>query len=352
MTVESHIETFLKELPKCEHHVHLEGTLSPSLLFTLIEKHGVELPEDFPKTPVELEQRYNRFADLDDFLHFYYIGMNVLKDESDFYELAYQYLEKAASQGVKHLEMFFDPQGHVPRGVSFETFLSGFTKACERAENEFGLTTKLIMCLLRHMPVQDCHETLKMSEIHFENGLIHGLGLDSLEKPFPPELFVECYETVKLKFPHVGLTAHAGEEGGPDFVSNSLDLLKVTRIDHGVNSAKDAALMKRLAAQKTLLSVCPMSNVKLQVVEHVGQLPLRQFLEAGVPFSINSDDPAYFNAYILENYLEVHRHFGFLMEEWCIIANHGIEGSWIEDLRKEELKNEVQRVYNKYISIV
>ncbi|GMM37552.1 adenine deaminase [Saccharomycopsis crataegensis] len=348
---DSHMTQFLTELPKCEHHVHLEGTLSPSLLFKLISKHNVELPSDFPSTPEALEIRYNQFTDLDDFLHFYYIGMNVLKDEDDFFQLAWEYFQTAATQGLHHAETFFDPQGHLCRGIEFETFLNGFTRAAAKAKQELGITSKLIMCLLRHLPVPDCLETIDLAHKHYESGAIHGLGLDSSEKPFPPHLFAECYGKIKDKFPHVGLTAHAGEEGGPEFVTNSLDLLNVTRIDHGVNSVKDQELMKRLAANRTMLSVCPMSNLKLRVVSDLSQLPLKELLDAGVPFSINSDDPAYFNSYILENYVQVHKHFGFDLKTWCRISKFGIEGSWIEDDHKKQLLQKVDDVYKKFLYI-
>lgn len=330
----------------------MEGTLSPDLLFELAERNKIELPAHFP-TSVELcNDRYDNFADLQDFLDHYYIGMSVLITEKDFEDLAWAYFVKAKKDGLHHAETFFDPQGHVERGISIDTVVNGFNKAGVRAEKELGLTTKLIMCLLRHLPAADGLKTIADAGKFYESGVIHGLGLDSSEKPFPPELFEECYKAVREQFPAAGLTAHAGEEADPVFISNSLDLLKVTRIDHGVQSYRDDELLKRLASEKIMLSVCPLSNVKLQVVTDVKELPIRKFLEFGVPFSINSDDPAYFGGYILDNYLAIESRFNLTGEEWVKVAKNGVDGSWISDARKNEIHAEIDNVYNKYKTLI
>lgn len=344
----SHIKSFLTELPKCEHHLHLEGTLEPSLLFDLAARNGITLPSHFPPTIEACNERYANFADLQDFLDHYYIGMSVLIREQDFFDLAMEYFARAHKDGCLHSEVFFDPQGHVERGIDVDVVVKGFDRACKEANKKFGTTNKLIMCLLRHLPAEAGMDTIHSASKYFEDGTIHGLGLDSAEKPFPPELFTECYNLVATKFPEVGLTAHAGEEGDHTFVTNSLDLLKVQRIDHGVNSKQSEDLMKRLAENRTMLSMCPLSNVKLQVVKDVSELPIALFLENDVPFSINSDDPAYFGGYILDNYIEVHTRFGFTLEQWCKISTNGIEGSWCDEARKAELKAKVAEVYNKY----
>lgn len=346
------MRNFLRELPKCEHHVHLEGTLEPDLLFPLVERNKITLPEEFPKTVEELEERYNRFTDLQDFLNFYYIGMNALISEEDFFDLAWAYFQKAKRDGLHHAETFFDPQGHVERGVSLETVVKGFKRASDKAEKELNISTKLIMCLLRHLPAKSGLETIESARPFYEQGLIHGLGLDSAEKPFPPHLFAECYKLVKESYPEVGLTAHGGEEGGPEYVTNSLDLLNVTRVDHGINSQHDPLLLKRLADSQTMLTVCPMSNVKLQVVKDVSELPIQAFLDANVPFSINSDDPAYFGGYILDNYILLHTRFGFDLATWCKIAANGVNGSWIDVERKSELLQLIDSVHTKYASLV
>lgn len=344
----SQFESFLQELPKCEHHLHLEGTLEPALLFSLAERNKIVLPDHFPKTVEACNERYSNFADLQDFLDHYYIGMSVLITEQDFYELAMEYFQKAANDGCLHSEVFFDPQGHVERGIHVDIVVNGFNRACKDANVKFGTTNKLIMCLLRHLPGQSGLETIDSVVHHFENGIIHGLGLDSSEKPFPPELFVECYSAVKSRHPEVGLTAHAGEEGDHTYVSNSLDLLNVSRIDHGVNSHQSEELMARLAENQTMLSMCPLSNVKLQVVSDVSELPIRLFFDKNVPFSINSDDPAYFGGYILDNYKTVHTRFGFTVAEWKKIALNGINGSWCDEKRKSDLREKVEQVCSKY----
>lgn len=347
-----HMTEFLRELPKCEHHVHLEGTLEPSLLFQLAERNSIDLPSHFPESPEACAERYNNFADLQDFLDHYYIGMSVLQSENDFFDLAMEYFTKAHTDGCLHSEVFFDPQGHVERGIDIETVVSGFDRACKQANSQFGTTNKLIMCLLRHLPAEAGMQTLESAKPYYEKGIIHGLGLDSSEKPFPPHLFEECYSFLKESFPEVGLTAHAGEEGDHTYVSNSLDLLNVTRIDHGVQSQYSEQLMQRLAENQTMLSMCPLSNVKLQVVKDVSELPIRTFLENNVPFSLNSDDPAYFGGYILDNYITVHTRFGFTVDEWKKIIASGINGSWCDADRKKQLLAHADAVVEKYRQLV
>lgn len=341
---------FLRELPKCEHHLHLEGTLEPELLFKLAHRNNVVLPDFFPKTVEECHERYANFADLQDFLDHYYVGMSVLIKEDDFYDLAMAYFQRAAHDGCVHSEVFFDPQGHMERGVSLETVVNGFHRACKDAHTTYNSTNNLIMCLLRHLPASAGLETIRSAHKYFQNGTLHGLGLDSSEKPFPPQLFKECYALVKEKYPGVGLTAHAGEEGDHTYVSAALDDLRVTRIDHGVQSANSPDLMDRLARSNTLLTMCPMSNVKLQVVKDVSELPIKTFLDRQIPFSINSDDPAYFGGYILDNYVAVHTRFGFSKAQWCTIALNGINGSWCSEQRKREMRAMVEETSRKYTS--
>jgi adenosine deaminase len=346
------MESFLRELPKCEHHVHLEGTLEPDLLFPLAKRNNIELPDEFPATVEELNKRYEIFADLQDFLDFYYIGTNVLIHEEDFFDLAWAYFEKAKKDGLWHCEVFFDPQSHTERDIHIDVVVNGFKRACEKAEAELGITTKLIMCLLRHLPSEHGISTIHSAQHHITDGTIHALGLDSSEKPFPPHLFTECYSKVKEINPEIQLTAHAGEEGGADFVTNSLDLLNVSRIDHGVNSIQDPELMKRLSENRTLLTVCPLSNVKLQVVKDVAELPLQQLLDANVPFSLNSDDPAYFGGYILDNYITVHTRFGWSLDTWGLVAKNSINGSWCSQERKDEILEEINQVVEKYRTLL
>lgn len=343
---------FLAALPKCEHHMHLEGSLSPELLFELSDRNNISLPspaEDPAFTSVAtLYERYAGFKSLDDFLHYYYIGFTVLIHEADFESLAFAYFTKAAGQGLRHAEVFFDPQVHINRGVAYHTVVSGFTKARKRAEAELGVSSLLIPCLLRHLPVPDsldCFQVMKNAG-HFKDGTLAGMGLCSSEKDNPPSMWKEVFGLAKAE--GVRLTAHAGEEGPAAYITEALDELSVTRIDHGVNARNDETVMKRLADTKTMLSVCPLSNVVLRGVTKVAEVPIRTFLNNGVRFSVNSDDPAYFGGYILDNYCAVQEAFDLSMEEWTIIARNSIEGSWCSDGRRKELLCEVDRVVGEW----
>jgi adenosine deaminase len=335
----SPLHPFLAALPKCEHHIHLEGSLEPSLLFELAKTNGIALPADDPayRSETDLQARYKQFTSLDDFLAFYYIGMSVLIHAADFEVLAWEYFIKARAHGVHHAEVFFDPQAHLSRGVEYRTIISGFEKARARARDELGLTSELICCFLRHLPVHESlavfeHEDLQAS---FTNGTIKGIGLDSSELNFPPYLWAEIYQkagTLGLK-----RTAHAGEEGPAAYIAGAIDSLGVERIDHGIQLYMDTELMRQVAEERILLTVCPLSNVLLRCVDHVGEVPIRKFLDAGVKFSINSDDPAYFGGYILNNYCAVHEAHDLTLEEWASISRAGIEGSWCSVDRKREM---------------
>lgn len=342
---------FLRDLPKCEHHLHLEGSLEPDLLFPLAARNNVQLPETFPKTVAELNEKYKSFADLQDFLNYYYIGTNVLLQEQDFYDLAWAYFSRVAKQGLCHAEVFYDPQSHTERGISLETVTAGFKRACEQAEKELGITSKLIMCMLRHESPAKCLELVQSAKALIQDGTIAALGLDSAERPFPPAQFKECYAAAKAMNPELHLTAHAGEEGPAEYVIDALDVLHTTRIDHGINSSTDPALLERLARDRTMLTCCPLSNVKLQVVKSVSELPLQLFLDKDVPFSINSDDPAYFGGYILDNYIQVSKEFPTWDHAvFARIARNAIEGSWCSQDRKNELLKRVDDVVAKYSS--
>ncbi|TKA75590.1 hypothetical protein B0A55_06354 [Friedmanniomyces simplex] len=336
----SGIHPLLQRLPKCEHHIHLEGALTPQVLFTLAAKNRIELPTDDPAfaSPEGLVERYREFDSLDDFLHYYYIGMSVLLDAGDFETLAWDYFTHAAADGVAHCEVFMDPQAHMGRGIGYDVVLSGFQQARKRAESELGITSELIACFLRHLPPADAVATFEQDAVResFAAGHVIGIGLDSSEKPFPPELFQVVYQ--KGGFMGLKRTAHAGEEGPAAYVRTALDTLHVDRIDHGVRVIEDDALLKRVADENILLSVCPISNVFLKGVQSVADLPIRKFIDAGVRFSINSDDPAYFgNNYILANYCAVQEAFNLTAAEWVAICEGSIHGSWCSQKRKEEL---------------
>ncbi|TVY81718.1 Adenine deaminase [Lachnellula suecica] len=336
----------LLELPKCEHHLHIEGSLSPSLLFRLAAVNNISLPkseDDSSFASAEaLESRYERFTSLNDFLHYYFIGMSVLITPSDFESLAYEYFTRAHKDGVHHAEIFFDPQAHTSRGISYATVVSGLVAAQARAEKEFGLTSKLILCFLRHLSAEDAEVTYQEATSlgHFSNGTVAGIGLDSSEVGFPPEIFRETYESAAAA--GIRRTAHAGEEGDSTYISRALDICKTERIDHGIRLVDDENLLKKVAKDKTLVTMCPLSNVRLRCVTKVGELPIRKFLDEGVRFSINSDDPAYFGGYIQDNYCAVQESFVLSLKDWKFIAEGSIEGSWCDAERKKVLLEKVE----------
>lgn len=299
-------------------------------------------------SPEALESRYERFTSLDDFLAYYFIGMSVLITSSDFESLAYEYFTRAHNDGVYHAEIFFDPQAHTERGIAYTTVVEGLSAAQRRAEKDFGLTSKLILCFLRHLSADDAdvHYKEAVALGHFSDGTLAGIGLDSSEVGNPPEIFREVYASAKEA--GIRRTAHAGEEGDSTYISRALDLCSTERIDHGIRLVDDEALLKRVAKDQTLVTMCPLSNVRLRCVTKVAELPIRKFLDAGVRFSINSDDPAYFGGYILDNYCAVQEAFGLNLKEWVVIAEGAIEGSWCEEPRKQELQSLVKQWAEKY----
>ncbi|KAK7753825.1 adenine deaminase [Diatrype stigma] len=343
--------SFLRALPKCEHHIHLEGSLEPELLFELAAKNNIVLPvsEDPAFESVNsLKSRYEQFKNLDDFLGYYYIGMSALVDLSDFESLAFTYFSKAASQGVRHAEVFFDPQAHTSRGIELATLVQGFKRAQARAEAELGITTELIMCLLRHLPVPEAIETLKQATDagYFADSTLVGMGLDSSELPFPPPIWTDLYAEAKKA--GIRRTIHAGEEGPAEYMTQALDILDAQRIDHGLRIFEDDALVSRIAKSKTLLTMCPLSNVRLRCIDSIKDFPLRKLLDAGIRFSINSDDPAYFGGYILENYCALQEVFNLSVAEWGGIAKGAVMGSWCADQRKFELLAEIETVVQEW----
>ncbi|KAL8725468.1 MAG: hypothetical protein Q9166_007330 [cf. Caloplaca sp. 2 TL-2023] len=323
--------------------MHLEGSLSPNLLFTLAERHSISLPsaEEDPAfaSPDALLERYARFTSLDDFLHYYFIGMNALITAQDFEELAWDYFQRAHEDGVVHAEVFFDPQAHTGRGIAYATIADGFIKGCQRAEREFRMSTKLILCFLRHLPVSEAAVTFGDAQEDLVSGRLAGIGLDSSEKGFPPGGWQAIYDQAKES--NIKRTAHAGEEGPVEYIREAVEKLGVQRIDHGVRLAEDEELMREVADKKIMVTLCPLSNVRLQCVKSVAELPIRKFLDAGVSFSINSDDPAYFGGYILDNYCAVQDAFSLTLAEWIKIVNASIVGSWCEESRKKDMLSRV-----------
>lgn len=320
-------------LPKAELHIHIEGTLEPEMMFEMAARNGVELPF---RTVEEVKAAY-RFTDLQSFLDIYYQGAAVLQTPDDFYDLMTAYLDRAAADGVRRAEIFFDPQTHTGRGIGFEVFMGGFRDAIADAERRHGLSVDLILCFLRHLPAEEAVATIRAAEPHLE-GVI-AVGLDSSEVGYPPELFVEAYEIARS----LGLraVAHAGEEGPPEYVWNALDILGAERIDHGVRSLEDPDLVARLVRDRVPLTVCPLSNVALKVVDRLEDHPLPRMMEAGLLVSVNSDDPAYFGGYVGDNYLGLVDAFAFGEEELATLARNSIESSFLPTEAKAELLGSV-----------
>jgi adenine deaminase len=322
------MQAFIRGLPKAELHLHLEGTLEPELALRLAHKHGLQLPH----ASVEALRQSYEFDDLQSFLDIYTAAIEVLRDEDDFYQLTHAYLQRAHSQGIVHVEPFFDPQSHTSRNIAFATVLQGISRALLQAERDWGITHRLIMCFLRHLSAQEAMHTLTQALPHKD--AITAVGLDSTELGHPPAKFAAVFERARS---HGLLTvAHAGEEGPASNVRDSLDLLQVRRIDHGVRCEEDSALVERLARERVPLTMCPLSNVKLKVFRQLSEHNIRRLLQRGLCVTINSDDPAYFGGYLNENYLAVHLELGMPASELAQLARNSFEASFLPAVQKQQ----------------
>ncbi|ENU85641.1 adenosine deaminase [Acinetobacter sp. CIP 102129] len=326
----------IQALPKAELHVHIEGTFEPELMFAIAQRNQIQIPY---QSVEEVKQAYN-FHNLQSFLDIYYAGANVLVHEQDFYDLAWAYFEKCAEDKVVHTEMFFDPQTHTERGVEFATVIAGLKRACQDAQQKLGISSQLIMCFLRHLSEEKAFETLEQA-LPFKNDII-AVGLDSSEVGHPPAKF----ERVFAKAREAGflIVAHAGEEGPPEYVWEALDLLKVNRIDHGVRSEEDKQLMARLIAEKMPLTVCPLSNLKLCVVNDMKEHNIRRLLQQGVHVTVNSDDPSYFGGYMNDNFIAIQQALDLSNEELKQLATNSFEASFISDQEKQKWIAEIKKI--------
>lgn len=326
MTQADRLEAFIRGIPKAELHVHIEGTLEPELMFALARRNGIALPW---MSVEELRRAYN-FQNLQSFLDIYYKGTDVLHHVQDFYDLTWAYFERAARDNVKHVELFFDPQTHTRRDVPFETVMTGIHGAQVDAEKRLGISSKLILCFLRHLSVEDALDTLHLA-VPFRPWL-GGVGLDSSEAGNPPSKFREVFDEAREeRFPVV---AHAGEEGPPEYIREALDVLRAVRIDHGVRCVEDDALVERLAKEQIPLTVCPLSNVKLRVFPTLEQHNLRTLLERGLLVTINSDDPAYFGGYVGDNYTAVANALKLSREDIAKLAKNSFAASFLSEADK------------------
>jgi len=327
---------FVRSLPKAELHLHIEGTLEPEMLLALGRRNGVALR---CSTAEECRAQYH-FDDLQDFLDLYFEGVRVLVGEQDFRDLTTAYLDRVAADGARHVEVFFDPQSHVTRGVPFADVVAGIAGGLRDGEKEHGISWRLIMCFLRDRPVDEAMEMLDLALDHRD--VITGVGLDSAELGHPPADFAEVYERARA----AGLVAvaHAGEEGPPEYIAEALEVLGVRRIDHGVAAVGDPALQRLLAARGIALTMCPLSNRALQVTPDLSRHPLKELLDAGVLVTINSDDPAYFGGYLLENYLAAQRALDLGRADLVRLARNSLTASLLPEARKAELVAELERV--------
>jgi adenosine deaminase len=328
------MEDFIRGMPKVELHLHIEGTLEPELLFELAERNGVRLRFGSVQ---ELRAAYN-FTDLQSFLDIYYEGAGALLKRRDFYDLTWAYLLRAHTDNVRHTEVFFDPQTHTDRGVSFETVVEGIHDALSAAEAEMGMTTRLILCFLRHLSAEAAMATLEAA-LPFKDHIV-AVGLDSSELGHPPSKFADVFRRARAE--GFRAVAHAGEEGPPEYIREALDLLAVERIDHGVRCVEDAELVNRLRAESIPLTVCPLSNVRLRVFDSMADHNLGQLLKLGLAATVNSDDPAYFGGYMTDNFIAVHKALELTREQYVTLAANAIDASFVDKDRKAALHTELE----------
>ena len=330
----------LRRMPKAELHMHIEGSLEPELMFALAERNGLTVP--FPD--VESLRRAYVFNNLQEFLDIYHQGTKVLRTEQDFYDMTWAYLLRAAADNVLHTELFFDTQTHTGHGLSADVVINGLHRACVDAKAQLGVSAGLILCFLRHLSETEAFEALEQAMPHLDKLL--GVGLASSELGHPPEKFARVFAKARALGLH--LVAHAGEEGPPAYIWSALDVLKVERIDHGVQAMKDAALMTRLARDRIPLTVCPLSNLKLQVFPTLAQHNLGAMLDAGLVATVNSDDPAYFGGYINENFTQTFAALGLTAQHAFQLAHNSFEASFVEASAKRALQDRLAEVFQTF----
>ena len=332
------MKEFIQNLPKAELHLHIEGSFEPELMFKIAKRNDIKIPY---KSVEEIEKAY-KFDCLQDFLDIYYQGAGVLTTEEDFYDLTYSYLQKCAVQNVRHTEIMFDPQTHTERGIQFKTVINGISKACEDAEKKLGVTSLLIMSYLRHLSEESALKTLNDS-LPFKNK-ITAVGLDSSEKNNPPSKFKNVYEA-SIKEGYIPV-AHAGEEGSADYIWEALDILGIKRIDHGNNALQDKNLVEEIIKRDIALTVCPLSNTALQVVDDLKNHPLKKMMDLGLKVTINSDDPAYFGGQVNKNYEDIQKALNLTKSELFQLAKNSFKYSLLNDHKKQQYLNELEVYYN------
>jgi adenosine deaminase len=331
-------ESFIRQMPKVELHLHIEGSFEPDLMFKIAQRNQIAIHY---KNIDEIKAAYD-FNNLQEFLDIYYAGANVLQTEQDFYDLTWAYLQKIHRENVIHTEIFFDPQTHTGRGVPFATVIKGIRKALDDGKNKLGISSRLIMSFLRHLPQSDAFNTLEQAMPFIEQ--IDGVGLDSSEVGNPPSKFKQVFE--KAKQLGLKLVAHAGEEGPPEYVWEALDLLQIDRLDHGNRSLEDAELTRKLVNNRMALTVCPLSNLKLKVVNDLQKHPLKIMLNKGLKATVNSDDPAYFGGYMNENFLAITRALNLDKKDLYQLGKNAIEAAFVPDKDKQKMKQILDNYFN------
>lgn len=326
-----------QRMPKAELHLHIEGTLEPEMTFRLAERNGVRIPYQ----SVEALRRAYAFTNLQEFLDVYYSGMSVLRTEDDFYDLTWAYLQRAHADNVVHAELFFDPQAHLERGIPLGVQITGIRKALRDGTAQLGISSKLILSFLRHLPEAQAFDTLDLARPFLDQ--IDGFGLDSSEIGHPPEKFARVF--AKCRALGFKITVHAGEEGPPGYVYQALDVVSVDRIDHGNHSLDDPALVQRLRHEGKTLTVCPLSNLKLCVIKAMDQHPILTMLNEQLKATVNSDDPAYFGGYINDNYRALIEHLPVTRQHLYELARNAFEGAWIREEERAAHLEQVDRVF-------
>ena len=322
-------------IPKAELHIHIEGSLEPELIFALAQRNGVQLPY----ADVEALRAAYAFTDLQSFLDIYYAGASVLLQEADFYDMAWAYFERAKADHVIHTEIFFDPQTHTARGVSMATVVQGLSRACADAQSKLGISSALILCFLRHLSEAEAFATLEAALPYREHFI--GVGLDSSEMDHPPEKFVRVF--ARCRELGLRIVAHAGEEGPPEYIWEALELLQAERIDHGVRCLEDPVLVAELAKRRTPLTVCPLSNLKLCVVNDLADHPMKQLLDAGLCATVNSDDPAYFGGYLNTNFEQTVRALALTEADVIKLAKNSFEASFVSEAQRAAMVDALDR---------
>ncbi|MCB8890402.1 adenosine deaminase [Vreelandella malpeensis] len=329
------MQEYLSQLPKTELHLHIEGTLEPELMFELARRNGIELSY----ASIEEVKAAYRFDDLQGFLNLYYQGMGVLRTRQDFFDLAMDYFKRAAGEGVVHIDMHFDPQAHLSRGVSLETAMEGLLEAKERAERSLDLSVGMIMAFLRDRSAEEALQVFEQAKPYWER--LDAIGLDSAERDNPPSKF----KTLFARAGEAGLrrVAHAGEEGPAAYIHEALDELDVERIDHGVRCLEDDSLVERLRAEQVVLTVCPLSNVSLKVIDQLEEHPLPRLLEKGLKITISSDDPAYFGGGLLDNHVACHKAFGWGKDTFAKLNRNALEEAFMSEERRQILLERLEK---------